>query len=265
MCKNCNNDNGFILDLEAALAEIKEQIRLSSMTDEEFLQMHNDRLNAIRDSATQAIAVTDNVNLHIIRPIPHVDQMNLTNWIRRMVEVAPPSGTVDIYVPYQSERSEDGATTRVDKNGVMTKDSILFGGGNRVMTLAEGLFFDRSIKTASDANKTDPNWSMPVGHHVSNLYYTFVHEWGHVVDGRSVDDNDMRLREMSTLNRLMYTGKVDTFMQSLSTYAQSREPEAYAEAFAEWTISKGKTHNFAAKWYAREYGWHLYDSAYMNH
>lgn len=270
MCVNCDNgSSGFddVLGYMDVLAEMRAYMNRAFKTPEQMLQEKNDDLDKARNSVIKSYTITDNVRLHLTGNIPQVDVTNLINWFRRLNAVAPASGNVDIYAPYtpvDAPKNEygddlmDAATTKVDANGYITMQGTNADTPHRIIFFTPMMFTRHGSAPASKANPDDPNWSMPVANHVSNLYYTVVHEWAHVIDMRLRDDRNqykllMRMQSQGLLN------PYGPFSTSLSSYATSSEVEAFAEAFAEWHISKGHTDNFAAKWYAREYGWHQYN------
>jgi Protein of unknown function (DUF935) len=92
---------------------------------------------------------------------------------------------------------------------------------------------------------------MKAANRTSRLRYVLAHEFGHAMDhreGREADLNPSRLPDHIH----------EEYSADLSRYARTgpnRVIESYAEAFAEWFITKGKTRNKAALAYARKYGW----------
>jgi len=89
---------------------------------------------------------------------------------------------------------------------------------------------------------------MPAARTTDPLVYTLTHEWGHALtplDGISLTGN-RAMRRVWRNNDFAF-GK----------YGRSSVHEGYAEAFAEWYLTRGLTTNAAAKAYAREFGWRL--------
>lgn len=82
----------------------------------------------------------------------------------------------------------------------------------------------------------DPR-TMPTYDQHSPLEYILAHEWGHALDRRRPD-------QQQALSA-----------PDMSVKGQDSPSEAYAEAFAEWHLSRGRTTNRAARIYAKEYGW----------
>lgn len=106
--------------------------------------------------------------------------------------------------------------------------------GGRVITISE--------PRASLEPPMFPKPFMPAAVDTPDVDYTITHEYGHArgyIGGRSVD-----------------------FWQQhkagLSPYGRENADEGYAEAFAEWHVSEGRTDNAAARAYAEEYGWHTF-------
>lgn len=83
--------------------------------------------------------------------------------------------------------------------------------------------------------------SSPIKHVVS-------HEYGHVLDYNS------RTVKSSLKSKVLYA-KAKSDASDLSLYGKTSKEEAYAEAFADWTTSSGKTSNDTTKNYANSYGW----------
>jgi hypothetical protein len=83
---------------------------------------------------------------------------------------------------------------------------------------------------------------MPASGNVSISQYVLAHEWGHAVNdepfGAAPNYESAQAR-----------------VAGMSDYGKSSPYEAYAEAFAEWSLTGGKTTNVAAQQYARDYGW----------
>lgn len=80
--------------------------------------------------------------------------------------------------------------------------------------------------------------------------YTITHEWGH-----ATDEGDF-----ANAPRNMIFGKIskqfpDGPPNGLSGYGRTNKWEAYAECFADWVTSGGKSTNPATQAYAQKYGW----------
>lgn len=90
---------------------------------------------------------------------------------------------------------------------------------------------------------SEGHWpGMPASTTVSQAQYVLAHEWGHAVNSeRYTTPTDLPAAKARV------TG--------MSDYGNSSPYEAYAEAFAEWSLTGGKTTNVAARQYAADYGW----------
>jgi len=86
---------------------------------------------------------------------------------------------------------------------------------------------------------------MPVRTSVPLGEYVVTHEWGHVVDHSDEDPLAESWQNIVWQRNAKY----------LSIYGNTEYSEGYAEAFAEWFLTKGQTTNVAAQAYAKEYGW----------
>lgn len=89
--------------------------------------------------------------------------------------------------------------------------------------------------------------------------FVIAHEYGHSVYDRNVLGN---YGYPSTDSKaLVYAGKARQLtrhpfvVDSMSFYGSGNDHEAFAEAFAEWHVSKGSTTNSAARTYAYTFNW----------
>ena len=96
-----------------------------------------------------------------------------------------------------------------------------------------------------------PGWQMPGSRKVSATHYTVLHEYGHRYDYDMNRRNAGHLFEDRRVRR------------HLSSYANSKridgsdQPwEGYAEAFADWHTTGGKSRNPSTLAYAHDQGWH---------
>lgn len=109
-----------------------------------------------------------------------------------------------------------------------------------------------SEKLGLDVNKYEDGFQMPSAKtgRTDSMEYLLMHEYGHQVDFSKHSKGGY-----SYETHPMYRNPA--FKESLSTYglSDSRGVEAYAETFAEWNYSGGKTRNPAAIAMARYEGW----------
>lgn len=89
--------------------------------------------------------------------------------------------------------------------------------------------------------KTSADGFMPAQDDNPRWLYAMAHEWGHAVD------------DADGLEQMMAAFSDDSY--ALSAYGNASPREAYAEAFAEWYLTKGRTTNKAARYYAEKFEW----------
>jgi len=85
---------------------------------------------------------------------------------------------------------------------------------------------------------------------VTKVRWTIVHEYGHAIDPE----------DLPTSPRNTFFGKIRKQFpgkppDGLSEYGRTNKYEGYAESFADWWTSRGKTTNPATRAYAEKYGW----------
>lgn len=85
------------------------------------------------------------------------------------------------------------------------------------------------------------NGSMPVSRHVPQWVYAVAHEYGHAI-GWAYGAVRVSLETMVA-------------DEGMSPYGRRGFAEAWAEAYAEWVLTRGETRNLAARAYARDFGW----------
>jgi hypothetical protein len=83
---------------------------------------------------------------------------------------------------------------------------------------------------------------MPVSSNVSPVMYVLAHEWGHAFPSKE-DARDQTIHRHS-----ISAG-------GMTRYGKTAPEESYAEAFAEWILTNGKTTNQAALEYAERFNW----------
>jgi hypothetical protein len=90
---------------------------------------------------------------------------------------------------------------------------------------------------------------MPVSKDVPSALYVLAHEWGHAFP----DKHDARNTHVH--KDAVKAGGMTRYGTHGGTDAEGHAAEGYAEAFAEWSLTDGKTTNPAAQAYAREFHW----------
>ena len=90
---------------------------------------------------------------------------------------------------------------------------------------------------------------MPVSKDVPSALYVLAHEWGHAFP----DKNDAR--NTHAHQDAVSAGGMTRYGTIGGDGAEGNAAEGYAEAFAEWSLTDGKTTNKAAQEYARRFHW----------
>jgi SPP1 gp7 family putative phage head morphogenesis protein len=106
----------------------------------------------------------------------------------------------------------------------------------------------KSVKASPVDPKSNGTWFSKVPDSTTDIEYTVAHEWGHLremVVGASIKNANKTINEL--------TERVGN--QYLSMYGASDPAEAYAEAWADWVLNKGKTDNPLTNAMAKEFGW----------
>lgn len=84
--------------------------------------------------------------------------------------------------------------------------------------------------------------------------WVLVHEWGHAIDTRAIEHKWTANTPMDTPYKdglfLLYRNSPDA-----GEYASTNQHEMYAESFADWATSGGKSTNPVTVAYAKEFGW----------
>lgn len=142
---------------------------------------------------------------------------------------------------YPQANPGDVTVTVVSEEDLFDLDAMMHGayvGGETKKFTADISVNERSFTDRSP----NPN-GMPVALTVPNWRYVLTHEYGHAFTARRDERKVIKTwRE--------YGG-------DLSGYGQTSPFEGYAEAFAEWYLSVGRTDNEAALAYARVFGWRI--------
>lgn len=90
---------------------------------------------------------------------------------------------------------------------------------------------------------------MPVSKDVPSALYVLAHEWGHSFP------NKEEARNTDAHKHAVAAGGMTRYGTAGGTGAEGHAAEGYAEAFAEWLLSGGKTTNKAAQSYAKQFEW----------
>lgn len=164
-------------------------------------------------------------------PLPMLEAVAREVWSLRTDYPQPRNRTVDINIKpasaFRIERDDQGNIVSTE-NGYTEIEN---GRPTGHVSINVRTFFDN-----------DPgDGTMPVGHEVPEWLYVLAHEYGHTITDVKRDD-DLWWEFLATRRAMSYYGRSSQF-------------EAYAEAFAEWRLSRGLTENLAARKYAQTFGW----------
>lgn len=250
MCKNCDNETKALKDL--LLSYLKEN---KPKSEEEEIREIMDEVNETKAKVVKSVAIDSSVTVHFL-PGYSKHGNSVIKMVTELQRHYPAPGKVDVYFPGAVGLSGPQETARGTEQSQASTSrwsngKLSFDGEDRVLFLSELVFL---------ANQSSPGWHMPVYDNglVNEGEYVITHEWGHVNDVRSYSkEHDQQLHnKMQSAGLLDFSGYMSpAFGNALSQYAFSSEPETYAESFTEWVVTNGTTNNFAARWYAKEYGW----------
>jgi hypothetical protein len=94
-------------------------------------------------------------------------------------------------------------------------------------------------------------WKMPVLGEVPQFKYTITHEWGHHIDKGGSSFGGQAATTSDAIRRLK-----DRFPDAFkSEYGQTKMEEFFAENFAEFFLTGGRTTNEITQAMAKEFGW----------
>lgn len=256
MCVNCDNGNPFDLDdaLTAKLLAILTGNDQEPKSNDEQIRELLEDVDSAKAKVVKSVPIDSSVTVHFLPGYSeHGD--SVIELVTELQRNYPAPGKVDVYFPTSSD-ADKVMTTR----GMAESQAATSRWGNGKPEL-KGL--DRVItigKIAFRPKKSTYGWHMPVYDNdlVNEGSYVITHEWGHVVDNRPYSDEyaDHLESRMKSGGLVDYSGRpTNRMMLSMSDYAKNSENETFAECFVEWAVTNGKTDNFAAKWYAKEYVW----------
>lgn len=107
----------------------------------------------------------------------------------------------------------------------------------------ESLWITPKVAGENDPLPSEIGFKMPSISEVPHRDYVLAHEWGHLIEMRPDAESTMRkLRNQFP----------DAFR---SGYSKKNDHELYAELFAEWFMTEGKTDNALVQATAKEFGW----------
>jgi hypothetical protein len=120
-------------------------------------------------------------------------------------------------------------------------------GGEQMWITPQTVAMDTIEKT-----KLEGTFKMPVLATSPQRDYTLTHEWGHLIDVR-----DSRYGVVDETTNLINRLKAEYPNAFRSGYSGKNTKEFYAEMFAEWYLSEGKTDNELVQAMAKELGWKI--------
>lgn len=165
----------------------------------------------------------------------HVDKM--PDWAKSQ---SPVSLDIDDVAVDAMERAEDSSIFRFDINGYAVSDSIV---------VESGMQDDKALLNIAKFNPFDPRFRFAHQKSTDLLDVVLAHEMGHIVDNNS-DRNQPSAKEQNEPG----DEKIwEEWRGSLGSYAKTSDREAYAEAYARWSL--GIKDDKAVEAYAERYGW----------
>lgn len=123
---------------------------------------------------------------------------------------------------------------------VVPQGSLADGNTRGMTQRGTGRIFLSDLIFAPDAQKEGDAGFMPSYNSAGVVDYTITHEWGHAID------------HLGNPESMEAWGNG---MDGASDYGLGSWREAYAEAYAEWTLTGGQTANASARAYAERFGW----------
>lgn len=90
---------------------------------------------------------------------------------------------------------------------------------------------------------------MPVSSGVPSALYVLAHEWGHAFPDKGA------ARDTHVHHDAVAAGGMSKYGTRGGANEEGHAAEGYAEAFAEWSLTEGKTTNKAAQEYAKRFNW----------
>jgi hypothetical protein len=200
------------------------------LADEDIrAQVYADAHEVVPDGATFYINGRHLVTIRGNRP---VDQHVLLAELDRLIVDYPPPDDLRLGV----REAAFFASPDDDEEGVTYAETVT---GSATVGLSDGLFPDHLGVGSMD---TGTGHKMPSAAHVTGLRYALTHEWGHVVTPKATEQVGLQ-------------AAFDVYGPYLSGYGRGKPAEAFAEAFAEWVLSRGVSGNLGVQGYAKRFGW----------
>ena len=229
------NDRNAILEQEQKqyFTKLREYKPNRRFTDEQLMDFIK------KDAKTYEFAnkakVIKNGNVHIkVENADRIPQELLDRFIASVerLQIAQPKDEMNVYIGGGVKKNAYGQATL----------------GNANIRIAE--------KTVLQGQQPDPKaagaFKMPaLGEH-AQFDYTLAHEWGHSIDV----SQSVNYASRSAQIKKVYTENKDKENAFVSGYSHENNKEMFAEMFAEWYLSKGKSTNPVVNSFAEKFGWH---------
>ena len=122
---------------------------------------------------------------------------------------------------------------------------------NHTIHLAAQLFKDYSGGQGKSKFKDTADNQMAALSTLSDVRRVVIHEMGHINDKQMRRESGRSEHMMNVMDAATEWGT----SSRMSAYGRSSDVEGYAEAFAEWTATGGKTNNQAVLDYGEMFGW----------
>ncbi len=152
-------------------------------------------------------------------------------------------------------RSTAAYAEHLESNGMPAMDAMFAAASSRAgvnSRMPTVINFNLGVMVANpySAETAASKWSMPSAHTNDPTAYTMTHEYGHSKYFQSTD--------MKTQVRLgVEVFKRPDVKSALSEYGRTNHLEGYAEAYAEWSLTGGKSTNKAVATYAETFSWEV--------
>lgn len=225
MCKTCNAEEmRQKAKLESAIAHYSRAYKVNN-----YLTLH-----ILSHYEGKPFATTDEQLHELLSVLEEVSQLNPYN-----------GGKVDVVYPYTLNDAAYATTWNQSADKYVTLTPMVFD------------------KNAEDYERHAPMPGfMPAyvnNSNISLLRYSLFHEWGHVTDPMLPDGDHLSDERFQHMQYLAFTRLLDSnlFAVTMSQYGMTGDPEANAEAHAEYFLTRGKTTNYAAQVFAHENKWKI--------
>lgn len=192
--------------------------------------------------------------------VPEEDLAALQAHIDKLLTDYPPTKPMKVEIlsqPEMRERWGKGGTpfgfTQVGEGGKLAPVSTVVL-NDVTFTRSGGMGGTRATVTYEGG----VDFKMPSARKVPHYIYTMTHEFGHTRDYRGEDGHHFAGHHDKLQDGHDHNHDDDILHQHgghISGYGRTNPAESYAEAFAEWVNTDGKTDNPAVRAYAERFDW----------